>query len=62
VFVGVTPAKSIYNSKEGNVAEVGTKLSKSIEVSEKLSIPMSVALVTNPADENIFLILSIGLN
>jgi hypothetical protein len=62
VFVGATPAKSIYNSKEGNVAEIGAKLSKSIDISEKFSIPMSVALVTNPAEENIFMILSIGLN
>jgi hypothetical protein len=62
LFVGATPAKSIYNSREGNVAEVGVRLSKEVAVSERFTVPLSVALVTNPAEDNIFLLLSIGLN
>lgn len=62
LFVGATPAKSIYNAQEGNVAEVGVRISKEVTVSERFTVPLSVALVTNPADDNIFLLLSIGLN
>ncbi|PLX22731.1 MAG: hypothetical protein C0599_05745 [Salinivirgaceae bacterium] len=61
VFLGGTPAKSIYNTQEGNMAEIGVKLSRIIDLSDKFSMPMSVALVTNPADENIFMVLSLGV-
>lgn len=52
VFVGLTPYLGYY-SKEFNFVNIGYKATKNIQLSQKFSIPLTSALMLNPANKNI---------
>ncbi|MFO7862531.1 MAG: hypothetical protein R6U85_00890 [Salinivirgaceae bacterium] len=60
VFLGGTPHESMY-SDEANITEFGIQFAKNIAITDQFSLPVAVALITNPAEENIFVTLNISL-
>jgi hypothetical protein len=48
-----------YNDKLG-IINLGFSLSKDLNISESFSIPFSVAFITNPLNENVFLVASMS--
>lgn len=49
-----------YGNKTSGVINLGVKASKSIQLSEKYSLPIQASLITNPEAENIFLVFGIS--
>ncbi len=62
LFVGGTPHKSMYNDEGANVIETGVQIARDIQISNQFSLPLSATLLANPAQENFFLIMAIGIN
>lgn len=60
VFAGATPAKGYYAPKAA-VVNVGLSFSKTITLSDKLSVPLSASVVTNPYAEDIFFVVKLTL-
>ena len=48
-----------YGSKAG-VVNLGCKLSKEVAINEKLTLPVSASLITNPVDEKIYFVLGLS--
>jgi hypothetical protein len=60
--VGGTPAKSaFYGTAKAGLINVGFTSSKTIKVSESLSIPFNVQYIMNPYVESAYLIFGISL-
>ena len=49
-----------YGNKTAGVINLGVKASKSIQISDKYSLPVQASLITNPEAENIFLTFGIS--
>ncbi len=49
-----------YGNKTSGVINLGFKASKSIQISDKFSLPVQASLITNPEAENIFLVFGIS--
>lgn len=49
-----------YGNKTAGVINLGVKASKSIQISDKYSLPIQASLITNPEAENIFLVFGIS--
>ncbi len=62
LFVGATPHTSMYNGNGANVVETGIQIARDVKLSEHFTLPLSATLLANPAQENIFLIMTIGIN
>ncbi|MDA3867442.1 MAG: hypothetical protein PF489_11940 [Salinivirgaceae bacterium] len=60
VFLGGTPHESIY-CNEANITELGIQFSKEITITDRFSLPVAVALITNPTEEDVFVRFNIGL-
>ncbi len=60
LFAGGTPAEGLYASKAALV-NLGVSASKSVEINKKISIPVSMSLVSNPEAEDIFFIVKVTL-
>ncbi|MDD5649006.1 MAG: hypothetical protein PHF86_01070 [Candidatus Nanoarchaeia archaeon] len=60
LFVGLTPYRGFYGNDFG-VVNVGLKVYKNIEVTDKFNIPVYVVLSSNPQKENLFLMIGITL-
>lgn len=54
-LTGYEGESGYYGSKAG-VVNLGMTLSKEIAVNEKLSLPISASIITNPVDEKIYLV------
>lgn len=49
-----------YGNKTSGVINLGVKASKSIQISDKYSLPIQASLITNPEAENIYLVFGIS--
>lgn len=49
-----------YGNKSAGIINLGVKASKSIQISDKYSLPIQASLITNPEAENIFLVFGIS--
>jgi len=61
VFAGITPWEGLYGT-EFAMNNVGISNARLIQINQNFSIPISAALSFNPHQENIFLVLTIGLS
>jgi hypothetical protein len=63
-FIGITPTDGYYGDGYGNVdgfqvVNIGATASKSMEFSEKVSIPVKLSLIYNPVMEKSFLVVGL---
>jgi len=49
-----------YGNKTAGVINLGLKVSKSIQISDKYSLPVQASIITNPEAENIFMVFGIS--
>lgn len=59
-FAGFTPKEGLYGNTMGFV-NIGVTGYKSIEITDRFSIPMKASLITNPQVENIYFVVGITL-
>lgn len=67
-FLGGTPTKpdkekgetGFYGPYEG-IVNIGVTATKEVQITEKFALPVNVSLITNPQQENIFLVFGISL-
>jgi hypothetical protein len=59
-FCGMTPQKGYYASKTA-VVNLGLKYAKSVQVTEKFSLPVQISLVMNPDQKQLYLVAGISL-
>jgi hypothetical protein len=62
LFVAVTPAKSVwYGTSKADIINAGVTVSKSIMMTDKFSLPLTVSYIINPDIEQTYLIVGITL-
>lgn len=61
VFLGGTPAEGLYATKP-SIMNFGVSLSRSINITEKFSIPVTGSLSFNPESDDVFLVVSFNLS
>ncbi len=61
VFLGISPSGNYYSEKEFQVVNVGASVMRTIEITEKLKVPLKLSLTANPAAEKIFFIISLSI-
>lgn len=49
-----------YGNKTSGVINLGLKVSKSIQISDKFALPVQASIITNPEAENIFMVFGIS--
>jgi hypothetical protein len=49
-----------YGNKAAGIINIGVKVAKSIQVSDKYSFPIQASIITNPEAENIFMVFGIS--
>lgn len=59
-FIGVTPFEGYYSDKF-NVVNMGISLSREIEITNKIRIPVNGSLILDPSKKNIFLVFGVSL-
>jgi hypothetical protein len=60
LFCGFTPGNSFYYDKAA-IVNAGFRLNRTLIVTKKISLPCSISLITNPAEQKIFVVASITL-
>lgn len=58
LFCGFTPGKSFYYDKAA-IVNAGFRLNRTLTITDKISLPCSISLVTNPAEQKVFVVASI---
>ncbi len=62
VFAAFTPAKSVwYGTTKADLVNVGVTVSKSIVITDKFSLPLTISYIINPHIEQTYLIVGITL-
>ncbi len=62
LFAAVTPAKSVwYGTSKADLINIGVTVSKSIVMTDKFSLPLTVSYIVNPDIEQTYLIVGITL-
>ena len=59
-YVGLTPFHGLYATKF-NVVNIGVSFVKSVSITQNLSVPLSITLISKPSQNNYFLALSSGI-
>lgn len=49
-----------YGNKTSGIINLGVKVSKSIQISDKYALPVQASIITNPEAENIFMVFGIS--
>jgi len=59
-YIGFTPFKGYYHTETG-IVNAGLTVSKSVQVTDKYNVPVSVSFITNPAEGNVFVLLTASI-
>lgn len=60
LFAGGTPAEGLY-ADEAALVNLGVSATKSVQLNERIAIPVSMSLVSNPKAEDIFFVIKVTL-
>lgn len=56
-YIGFTPFHGYYHTRAG-IVNTGISISKSLQITDKYSIPLGASFITNPAEGNVFVLLT----
>ncbi len=54
-------AEGWYGNKSAGIINLGTKVSKTLDITDRFSLPISTSLIFNPEAENIYIVFGITL-
>lgn len=61
IFSGFTPTKGYYNETKSGFTNFGIRMTRNLEISKKIVMPLDIAWVYNPMNGRTFIVAAIGL-